>query len=142
MLVISGVGGLTRGSAGRRHAPASSPEGRKALLGFQLGLRESARSWRALPVDLEARGLASVAFEPSAGRFDRWRDRLGTPKLAVGDGALVRGLSRTVAHRARTDGAAMRDRSTAHSGRRWKKSSPAPAISGQTHAFDGSAVRA
>ena len=45
-------------------------EGKKELLGFQVGVRESAQSWRELLVDLKARGL-NVA-----------------PELATGDGAL------------------------------------------------------
>lgn len=48
----------------------ATPEGRKELLGFQVGVRESAQSWRELLVDLKARGLVVP------------------PKLAVGDGAL------------------------------------------------------
>ena len=48
----------------------ATPEGRKELLGFQVGFRESAQSWRELLVDLKARGLAVP------------------PELAVGDGAL------------------------------------------------------
>jgi len=48
----------------------ATPEGRKELLGFQVGVRESAQSWRELLVDLKARGLATA------------------PELAVGDGAL------------------------------------------------------
>jgi putative transposase len=48
----------------------ATPEGRKELLGFQVGVRESAQSWRELLVDLKVRGLAVP------------------PKLAVGDGAL------------------------------------------------------
>ncbi|QQO45805.1 IS256 family transposase [Paracoccus sp. MC1862] len=48
----------------------ATPEGRKELLGFQVGVRESAQSWRELLVDLKARGLAVP------------------PELAVGDGAL------------------------------------------------------
>jgi putative transposase len=48
----------------------ATPEGRKELLGFQVGMRESAQSWRELLVDLKARGL-SIA-----------------PELATGDGAL------------------------------------------------------
>jgi putative transposase len=48
----------------------ATPEGRKELLGFQVGVRESAQSWRELLVDLKARGLAI------------------TPELATGDGAL------------------------------------------------------
>lgn len=48
----------------------ATPEGRKELLGFQVGVRESAQSRRALLVDLEARGLGVP------------------PTLAVGDGAL------------------------------------------------------
>jgi putative transposase len=48
----------------------ATPEGKKALLGFQVGMRESAQSWRELLVDLKARGLAIA------------------PELATGDGAL------------------------------------------------------
>src|SRR5918998_6465020 len=48
----------------------ATPEGKKELLGFRVGLRESAQSWRELLVDLKARGLA-----------------IG-PELATGDGAL------------------------------------------------------
>ena len=48
----------------------ATPEGRKELLGFQVGMRESAQSWRELLVDLKARGLAIA------------------PELATGDGAL------------------------------------------------------
>jgi len=48
----------------------ATPEGKKELLGFQVGVRESAQSWRELLVDLKARGLALA------------------PELATGDGAL------------------------------------------------------
>ena len=48
----------------------ATPEGKKELVGFQAGLRESAQSWRELLVDLKARGLAIA------------------PELATGDGAL------------------------------------------------------
>jgi transposase-like protein len=48
----------------------ATPEGRKELVGFQVGVRESTQSWRELLVDLKARGLAVA------------------PELAVGDGAL------------------------------------------------------
>jgi transposase-like protein len=48
----------------------ATPEGKKELLGFQVGTRESAQSWRELLVGLKARGLAMA------------------PELAVGDGAL------------------------------------------------------
>jgi len=48
----------------------ATPEGKKELVGFQVGTRESAQSWRELLVDLKARGLAIA------------------PELAVGDGAL------------------------------------------------------
>lgn len=48
----------------------ATPEGRKELVGFQVGTRESAQSWRELLVDLKARGLVNA------------------PELAVGDGAL------------------------------------------------------
>ena len=48
----------------------ATPEGKKELLGFQVGIRESAQSWRELLVDLKARGLTIA------------------PELATGDGAL------------------------------------------------------
>ena len=48
----------------------ATPEGKKELVGFQVGVRESAQSWRELLVDLKARGL-SIA-----------------PEVATGDGAL------------------------------------------------------
>jgi putative transposase len=48
----------------------ATPEGKKELVGFQVGLRESAQSWRELLADLKARGLAIA------------------PELATGDGAL------------------------------------------------------
>ena len=48
----------------------ATPEGKKELLGFQAGQRESAQSWRELLIDLKARGLAVA------------------PELATGDGAL------------------------------------------------------
>jgi putative transposase len=48
----------------------ATPEGEKELIGFQIGVRESAQSWKELLVDLKARGL-SIA-----------------PEIAVGDGAL------------------------------------------------------
>ena len=49
----------------------ATPEGKKELLGFQAGLRESAQSWKELLVDLKARGL-SIA--PGIGG---WRRRAG-----------------------------------------------------------------
>jgi transposase-like protein len=48
----------------------ATPEGGKELIGFQVGYRESAQSWRELLADLKGRGLAVP------------------PKLAIGDGAL------------------------------------------------------
>ena len=48
----------------------ATPEGKKELIGFQTGMRESGQSWKELLVDLKARGL-SVA-----------------PQVAIGDGAL------------------------------------------------------
>ena len=47
----------------------ATPEGKKELVGFQVGVRESAQSWRELLVDLKARGLVIA------------------PELATGDGA-------------------------------------------------------
>ena len=48
----------------------ATPEGKKELVGFQVGVRESTQSWRELLVDLKARGLVIA------------------PELATGDGAL------------------------------------------------------
>jgi putative transposase len=48
----------------------ATPEGKKELIGFQVGVRESAQSWHELLVDLKARGLVIA------------------PQLATGDGAL------------------------------------------------------
>ena len=48
----------------------ATPEGRKELIGFQVGVRESTQSWRELLIDVKQRGL------PTA------------PEIAVGDGAL------------------------------------------------------
>jgi putative transposase len=48
----------------------ATPEGRKELVGFQAGVRESTQSWRELLIDIKARGLTI------------------SPQLAVGDGAL------------------------------------------------------
>ena len=48
----------------------ATPEGKKEPMGFHVGMRESAQSWRELLVDLKARGLAVA------------------PRIAVGDGAL------------------------------------------------------
>src|SRR6186997_2676192 len=48
----------------------ATPEGKKELIGFQTGVRESAQSWRELLVDIKQRGLETA------------------PDLAVGGGAL------------------------------------------------------
>src|SRR5712672_96955 len=48
----------------------ATPEGKKELVGFQTGVRESTQSWRELLIDIKQRGLEIA------------------PDLAVGDGAL------------------------------------------------------
>src|SRR5271166_7145008 len=48
----------------------ATPEGKKELIGFQVGVRESAQSWRELLVEAKSRGLKI------------------TPEIAVGDGGL------------------------------------------------------
>jgi transposase-like protein len=48
----------------------ATPEGKKELIGFQVGVRESAQSWRELLVEAKSRGLKIA------------------PEVAVGDGAL------------------------------------------------------
>ena len=40
----------------------ATPEGKKELIGFQVGLRESAQSWHELLTDIKARGLAALAI--------------------------------------------------------------------------------
>ena len=48
----------------------ATPEGKKELIGFQVGVRESAQRWRELLIDVKQRGLQIA------------------PEIAVGDGAL------------------------------------------------------
>jgi len=48
----------------------ATPEGKKELVGFQAGVRESAQSWRELLIAIKRRGLSLA------------------PRIAVGDGAL------------------------------------------------------
>ena len=48
----------------------ATPEGKKELIGFQVGVRESTQSWRELLVEVRTRGLTIA------------------PQIAVGDGAL------------------------------------------------------
>ena len=48
----------------------ATPEGKKELIGFQVGVRESAQSWRELLVEVKSRGITIA------------------PEIAVGDGAL------------------------------------------------------
>jgi len=48
----------------------ATPEGKKELIGFQVGTRESAQSWRELLVEVKQRGVTIA------------------PEIAVGDGAL------------------------------------------------------
>jgi transposase-like protein len=48
----------------------ATPEGKKELIGFQVGVRESTQSWRELLIDVKRRGLQIA------------------PEIAVGDGAL------------------------------------------------------
>jgi transposase-like protein len=48
----------------------ATPEGKKELVGFQVGVRESAQSWHELLIDIKARGLSVP------------------PEVAVGDGAM------------------------------------------------------
>ena len=48
----------------------ATPEGKKELVGFQVGVRESAQSWRELLIEVKRRGLTIA------------------PEIAVGDGAI------------------------------------------------------
>ena len=48
----------------------ATPEGKKELIGFQVGVRGSAQSWRELQIHVKQRGLQIA------------------PEIAVGDGAL------------------------------------------------------
>ena len=54
----------------------ATPEGKKELLGFQTGVRESAQSWRDLLIDIKLRGLevaraASATAGSASGRSSR-----------------------------------------------------------------------
>jgi Transposase, Mutator family len=44
----------------------ATPEGKKELVGFQTGVRESAQSWRELLIDIKRRGLDIAPDLPSA----------------------------------------------------------------------------
>jgi hypothetical protein len=50
----------------------ATPEGKKELIGFQVGVRESTQSWRELLIDVKQRGVAN---RPGNCRW-RWRARL------------------------------------------------------------------
>jgi transposase-like protein len=50
----------------------ATPEGKKELLGFQVGVRESSQSWHELLVDLKARGLR-IAPELADGALGFWK---------------------------------------------------------------------
>ena len=39
----------------------ATPEGRKELLGFHVGVRESAQSWRELLIDIKAGFVAQIS---------------------------------------------------------------------------------
>jgi len=44
----------------------TTPEGKKELIGFQVGVGESAQSWRELLIDLRQRGFRIARNSPSA----------------------------------------------------------------------------
>ncbi len=69
----------------------ATPEGKKELLGFQVGMRESAQSWRELLVDLKARGLAWFRIRPfwvtqGAGKPPACEGRILDTRLFVAGG--------------------------------------------------------
>ena len=59
----------------------ATPEGRKELVGFQAGVRESAQSWRELLACLRGRGL-TIGPEPDCGPERKRRTNHRTLKLA------------------------------------------------------------
>jgi putative transposase len=60
----------------------ATPEGRKELVGFQVGVRESAQSWRELLVDVKRRGL-TVAPRSRSGTARSGSGRLSTRSTPV-----------------------------------------------------------
>jgi len=66
----------------------ATPEGKKELVGFQVGVRESAQSWRELLVDVKRRGLAIAPPPASPTGFACRSLKPAPPEIAVGDGAL------------------------------------------------------
>ena len=53
----------------------ATPEGKKELIGFQVGLRESAQSWHELLTDIKGCGL-SVAPQIAVGPSHRCKQQL------------------------------------------------------------------
>ena len=70
----------------------ATPEGRKELLGFTDGARESAQDWRELLIDWQNRGLVGARESAQDWRelLIDWQNRglVVAPELAVADGAL------------------------------------------------------
>lgn len=58
-------------AAGMLVVIGATPEGRKELVGFRVGVRESTQSWRELLVELKARGLVRCAGDRRRGRSSR-----------------------------------------------------------------------
>ena len=69
----------------------ATPEGRKKLVGFQTGFRESAQSWRELLEDLRGRGL-TIAPDPEP--FPLSRGQLRSPLRSAPAGAVAQAMQR------------------------------------------------
>ena len=87
----------------------ATPEGRKELLGFQAGFRESAQSWRELLEDLKGRGLTIRPGTGDRGRGSRLLEGAGRELPPDAPPALLGAQDRQRAERVAEGPAAERD---------------------------------
>jgi hypothetical protein len=70
----------------------ATPEGKKELIGFQVGVRKSAQSWRELLIDVKSAGCRSPRKLPSAtaGSASGRRSTRSFPAHATSDAGCTR----------------------------------------------------